>query len=116
MLRTRAIAVVTLMAVCASSYTVISCVGWQATAALRSACCNTAGHACAGADADNCCAKGEQQRQASSEKAAVAVVAPVLPIAALLTPRPRTAVLLDRHLPEPRPHVPTHVLLSVFLV
>ncbi|HYU79904.1 MAG TPA: hypothetical protein VEK56_13020 [Vicinamibacterales bacterium] len=116
MTRFRAAAVVTLLAVCVSTYGWTTCIGWQAKASMRAACCKAAAHACAGSAADDCCKNGEQRRQSSSsDKVAVAIVPPT-PIANSLVPPLQATRVIERHASNLPPHVATHLLLSVFLV
>jgi hypothetical protein len=108
------------------------CAGWEATAEARMSCCvrkaACAMHKVAGdgttttlgqAEADTCCAASE--RPNSYQPAAVVIAAPILsPLVGLFAERPSTPIGgMDWRRPPPllvSRRLPTHLLLSVFLI
>lgn len=110
------------------------CAGWMATPEARMACCVDGGscpmhesesaddnstRVVTQADADRCCAAAEPDQSSPSPSGAAFVVT----LAIVVSPVPAFLPALERHAevwrasaPEPAPHTPKHVLLSVFLV
>jgi hypothetical protein len=115
-MRSRLVTVVTVLALL-SGYGAATCLGWQASASARAACCKAADHVCDQADADDCCAQGEQRRNGSPS---IAIALPVTPsmteFTVLVPPHVPSRPTRSRELAPPAPHVSPHVLLSVFLV
>jgi hypothetical protein len=111
------------------------CAGWLATPEARMACCSE-GHECpmhkgdsqssgsarvlTQAQADSCCASAEGQNSNQSNPSFVtAITAAVLGVGVVLPANVPALVLSDAwrtSAPIPVAPVPTHVLLSVFLV
>lgn len=113
---------------------VAACAGWTATPEARMACCSDGGacpmhgassddsaatHAISQADADRCCAGSEGDDSSSSPASTTVVVTLALvgsPVLAWHTEAPTRADVWNGSAPTPAPHVPKHLLLSVFLV
>ena len=110
------------------------CAGWMATPEARMACCSDDGpcpmhksdsaddeskRVVSQAEADRCCAASEQDDSAPSPTGpafSVTLAVVLSPVSALI-PDPQAAVELWRaSVPIPTPHVPKHLLLSVFVV
>jgi hypothetical protein len=111
------------------------CAGWMPTPEARMACCSD-GHGCpmhksqssdAGsqrtltqAEADSCCASSEGDDSGQSVPTLAPLISPaVLGVAIVLPQHVPHLVLSERWriaVPIPATHIPTHVLLSVFLV
>jgi hypothetical protein len=110
------------------------CAGWMSSPEARMACCADDGpcpmhtsdseddeskRVVSQAEADRCCAASEQDDSAPSPTGPaffVTLAVALSPLPALL-PQPESHVSLSRaSVPRPTAHVPTHVLLSVFLV
>jgi hypothetical protein len=110
------------------------CAGWMPTAEARMACCSDEGpcpmhksgsrddgskRVVTQAEADGCCAASERDDSAPSPSSAaffVTLAVVVSPVSALL-PEPQSHADISRaSVPIPTPHVPKHLLLSVFLV
>lgn len=108
------------------------CAGWEASAEARMACCLSgdtcpmhqsdseqggAAGAIAQADADRCCVASEEGDAASVAASVAALAVPITHSTAVFEPPP--VISFDRSRPiaplEGR-HVPTYVLLSVFLI
>jgi hypothetical protein len=109
------------------------CAGWQSSAQARMECCTQAtscpmphGDGLSDApqlnqsDADRCCASSERSDSTQQTSTSLAVVAtpPREYITLPPPPAPRVAPRGEWQLISPHPplHVPTHVLLSVFVV
>jgi hypothetical protein len=110
---------------------VAQCAGWQPTPEARRQCCqdgvcplhhreNSAPRTqISQAAADDCCAQSERHESSPSQTVfaptvTLAVIHSLPPVVLNLVPTvPRSAPL---EAPSPPSHVPTHVLLSVFLI
>jgi hypothetical protein len=108
------------------------CAGWESTAEARMACCvrhgacamhkvaqDAAGATLTQSEADTCCAAAE--RHDGSQPPVTTVAAPAMtPVLALFAEQPAVPALwVDRHRPPPllaSRQLPTHLLLSVFLI
>ena len=94
------------------------CGGWESSARARMACCAGADHQGTRAEADNCCAAGEQRRHSESAAPMLAVAPPqasAVLLAASLVQAPMGRVLQDP-LDRTFRSTDTHVLLSVLLI
>lgn len=108
------------------------CAGWETTAEARMSCCvrkaactmhkvagGTASTTVSQSEADTCCAAAERQ---DASQLSVTTLAPPssTPVLQLFTEQPRVAAAwVDWHRPPPRlasRQLPTHLLLSVFLI
>lgn len=130
----RRVSVVLLSLALATGNTAV-CSGWAATPEERMACCAEGaecpmheGHSDeSGAErvitqalADACCAASERDQSNSSSPTAVAAIAAAVLGAGVVLPSSAPPLVLTdgwrMGAPVPRPPVPRHVLLSVFLV
>ena len=111
------------------------CTGWVATADERMACCadgsecplhkgeshdSAADHVMTQVEADACCAASEREHSSSSTPTLVATISAAVLGAGIVLPASVPSLVLSddwrMYTPIPRPPVPRHVLLSVFLV
>jgi hypothetical protein len=110
------------------------CAGWMPTAEARMACCtdgecpmhggdsqgSASAHAVSQTQADSCCASAEHKNSNQSSPTFVAAISNAVLGTAITLPAPVPALVLTDGwrtvTPIPTAHVPTHVLLSVFLV
>lgn len=132
MLAVSRVSVVVALAAVLAVGNVAVCAGWATTPEARMDCCRE-GQSCpmqhqgesgsnaqlTQADADRCCASSE--REGSNQQMASSLIA-LSPCSAFVTLQsPSVLESLRRagwrmNAPHPPPHVPTHVLLSVFVV
>ena len=77
-MRSRRIAIVTALALLIGLIPTLAtvCIGWEASATVRMACCAKSDSAGSSAKADDCCKDGEGRTNAVSQSAVVAAVAP----------------------------------------
>ncbi len=111
---------------------IAECAGWAASPETRMDCCedglcpmhaaepaHSAHRATTQAQADSCCAVSAPGHSAPPAAAATVVPVPAATPLALIEPLAERVIVLDArraHAPLPGRHVPTHVLLSVFLI
>jgi len=79
-MRSRRIAIVTALALLVGFIPTMAtvCVGWEASATIRMACCAKSDSAGSSAKADDCCKDGEGRTNAVTQSALVAAVVPSL--------------------------------------
>ena len=93
---------------------ITACAGWNESAAVRAACCDTP--ACNQASADDCCARGETRQHAQSLEPIAPGLIPAFQVIAVAEPLATRTESTSLAAATPADRVDAYLLFSVLIV